>query len=664
LAQLYVELHITGGRFYIFPGNNKIQANIANDLNRLARYEITTSLTLTDYQAIVDKAINLGGLVYFNLHDIVSPAEDATDITPADFHAIVDYVKTKTDADLIDVVTISEWYNGLSGSLTTPTIGTPTVNSTSSIAWNWTDNSSLEDTYRVDYVNNGGSTANDVDGLAASAQTWTDADLSPNTQYSVHVHAFRAAIGESPASATSAAVYTLANTPNASTVNNIAATTMDVNPVTGGVESAMAIYAETGASCDGAGGLGYVQSDGSISASAVWQTDAAWGTKTVTGLTPHTQYSFCAKARNGDSAETSFGVSTSGTTLFALNYSAGSHGSLIGSTSQSVAPSSSGSAVTAFADINYHFVDWSDASISNPRTDTDVQANVTVTANFSPNGSTKAARSVPVELVPLSIAVHLPATGAKYDQGKVVGIEWSPENGSFLSYKAYYSHDGGLSWSLIGSTSSTSIAWTVPSTSAASGSIKIEGYGADGALLASVLSGSFSVAVPSNAQSSATDTGSSLNGAYTPSAALASVADIDADKGLLQTSPPSALCVDGSLIKGSLSSVYYCGSDGKRYVFPNIGAYSSWYADFSAVETISNSQLALIPLGGNVTYRPGKKMIKIQTDPKVYAVARGGVLRWVSSEVVARTLFGDGWNRMIDDVSDAFFIDYKIGNPI
>ena len=33
----------------------------------------------------------------------------------------------------------------------------------------------------------------------------------------------------------------------------------------------------------------------------------------------------------------------------------------------------------------YHFVDWSDGSTNNPRTDTNVTANVNVTANFAIN---------------------------------------------------------------------------------------------------------------------------------------------------------------------------------------------------------------------------------------------------------------------------------------
>ena len=70
----------------------------------------------------------------------------------------------------------------------------------------------------------------------------------------------------------------------------------------------------------------------------------------------------------------------------------------------------------------------------------------------------------------------------------------------------------------------------------------------------------------------------------------------------------------GSLIKAGGSAVYWYGADGKRYVFPNEKTYLSWYADFSGVQTVSDADLASIMIGGNVTYKPGVRMLKITTD--------------------------------------------------
>lgn len=125
-----------------------------------------------------------------------------------------------------------------------------------------------------------------------------------------------------------------------------------------------------------------------------------------------------------------------------------------------------------------------------------------------------------------------------------------------------------------------------------------------------------------------------------------------------------AAAVPGDLIKASGPDVYYFGPDSKRYVFPNEKTYFTWYADFSGVRTISDVELATYPLGGNVTYRPGLKMLKIMTDPRVYAVDAHSTLRHVESESLAGDLYGADWNQRIDDISDAFFTNYTVGNPI
>lgn len=119
-----------------------------------------------------------------------------------------------------------------------------------------------------------------------------------------------------------------------------------------------------------------------------------------------------------------------------------------------------------------------------------------------------------------------------------------------------------------------------------------------------------------------------------------------------------------SLIKGQTSTIYYYAADGYRYVFPNEKAFGSWFSDFGNVITISNEELGKIPLKGNVTYRPGVKLVKIQSVPKVYAIEKGGKLRWVKTEELAKKLYGDDWNKKIDDIPDPFFVNYQEGDPI
>jgi len=118
------------------------------------------------------------------------------------------------------------------------------------------------------------------------------------------------------------------------------------------------------------------------------------------------------------------------------------------------------------------------------------------------------------------------------------------------------------------------------------------------------------------------------------------------------------------LIKGSSAAVYYVGADGKRYVFTNQNSYMTWYSDFSGVKTVSDSVLAELPIGGNVTYKPGVKMIKIQSDNKVYAVDQNGLLHWIENQSLAQQLYGNDWTQKIDDVSPVFWPDYTVGDSI
>lgn len=121
----------------------------------------------------------------------------------------------------------------------------------------------------------------------------------------------------------------------------------------------------------------------------------------------------------------------------------------------------------------------------------------------------------------------------------------------------------------------------------------------------------------------------------------------------------------GDLVRGtSYPAVYYVGADGFRYVFPNSKTYGTWYSDFNTVKTISDADLAKIQIGGNVTYKPGVRMIKIDSDPRTYAVSEGGILHHIGSEAIATALYGTTWSKMIDDVADGFFTNYTIGSEI
>lgn len=120
----------------------------------------------------------------------------------------------------------------------------------------------------------------------------------------------------------------------------------------------------------------------------------------------------------------------------------------------------------------------------------------------------------------------------------------------------------------------------------------------------------------------------------------------------------------GARLKGSGPTIYLYSALGQRHAFPNESVYRSWFFDFRDVTQISDEAMSKIPLGRNVTYRPGVRLVKVTTDPKVYAVGAGRSLRWIKTEEIARTLFGSQWSHQIDDIPDAYFVNYRMGDPI
>ncbi|MCA9390890.1 MAG: peptidoglycan-binding protein [Candidatus Magasanikbacteria bacterium] len=121
---------------------------------------------------------------------------------------------------------------------------------------------------------------------------------------------------------------------------------------------------------------------------------------------------------------------------------------------------------------------------------------------------------------------------------------------------------------------------------------------------------------------------------------------------------------DGNINTQEDSTVYYIGADFKRHAFPQSSIYFSWYCDFSKVKIIDAKRLAGYQLGKNITYRPGLRLVKFPTNPRVYVVQQGSLLRPIKDEATALKLFGSNWAKLISDIPDTFYNDYTFGEEI
>jgi surface protein len=150
--------------------------------------------------------------------------------------------------------------------------------------------------------------------FVAGAFTASLTGLSVNARYNARAHATNT--GDGTKYGDKVDFWTLANVPDAPTVNNPTATTLDVTiNVNGNPESTeFAIHVTTTAKSP----VGkFVQEDKTLDNTIFWATAADWGTITVTGLTTGTTYTFEVKARNGGNTETAYGTTASGTPVAA-----------------------------------------------------------------------------------------------------------------------------------------------------------------------------------------------------------------------------------------------------------------------------------------------------------------------------------------------------------
>ena len=121
------------------------------------------------------------------------------------------------------------------------------------------------------------------------------------------------------------------------------------------------------------------------------QTVAHGSSGTVVTAVPNTGYHFVSwsdgvltAARTDTNVTADITVTaTFAITSYTLTYTAGANGSITGASPQTVAHGASGTEVTAVPNTGYHFVSWSDGVLTAARTDTNVTADITVTATFA-----------------------------------------------------------------------------------------------------------------------------------------------------------------------------------------------------------------------------------------------------------------------------------------
>ena len=122
---------------------------------------------------------------------------------------------------------------------------------------------------------------------------------------------------------------------------------------------------------------------------------------------------------------------TTGSESYTLTYTPDSNGTISGTSPQTVNHGASGTAVNAVPNTGYHFVDWSDGSTANPRTDTNVMGDITVTANFAINSAISGSVIYSIVTKPVPDVLM---TGA----GSPNVSDTTAADGSYLAYRIWF----------------------------------------------------------------------------------------------------------------------------------------------------------------------------------------------------------------------------------
>ncbi|MBI4458181.1 hypothetical protein HY633_04415 [Candidatus Uhrbacteria bacterium] len=136
-------------------------------------------------------------------------------------------------------------------------------------------------------------------------------------------------------------------------------------------------------------------------------------------------------------------------------------------------------------------------------------------------------------------------------------------------------------------------------------------------------------------------------------------------RGVLVRTSNGPAFMGGHLVKSNAkSTVYFAAEDGKRYFFPSEKQFRTWFQDFSSVRIVSTSALSAMPLGGSALYKPGSRLVKSATSPRVYVIGEDGKLHWITSMSFIENAFGLNWVSKLDLMNDSLFVDYGIGLPV
>jgi hypothetical protein len=279
-------------------------------------------------------------------------------------------------------------------------------------------------------------------------------------------------------------------------------------------------------------------------------------------------------------------------------------------------------------------------------------------------GSSTATSTTPV------VTLTSPDGGESLTGGEVQNVTWTTSGSGMDTVGIYYSADNGSTYNLVAYNLNKSLgtyAWTLPNIDSETVLVKIIAYDSGKGNLDSDVSTAFEI--------SAVSEETIVDEEETPAEEATTTDDegrtVAIDSGETGPSPVTgedeaiSTVVTGQYIRGySFNTIYYIDENNERRPFWDSNTFFTYADSFDEVVWVTDATLPTMTLGAPMLPKVGVVLVKIQSDPKVYAIDTGDVLRWVPTEEVAISLYGSAWADYVIDLEPTTFARFTVGDDM
>ncbi len=275
-----------------------------------------------------------------------------------------------------------------------------------------------------------------------------------------------------------------------------------------------------------------------------------------------------------------------------------------------------------------------------------------------------------VNVVETPSTVTLTAPEVSVMSGGTSVVSWTSSGSSISSVSIGYSLDDGFSFTPIAQflpISPSTYTWSVPKLNVSFLKLRITGYNADKVYLNMSTTNYLKVLpfqeLPKVAPVAPTFPAFADLVKDSEGRMLAPNSDKNGLSPLTNQTEPISQIVPGLFVRGfGYDTVYYIDANLVRHPFWNANTYFTHAQSFDEIVWVTNATLSTMVLGSPMIPKPGVILIKIASNPKVYAIGEGSTLQWIPDEVTAISLYGTNWADYVVDFEPTIMSRFNAGN--